>query len=550
MNNKKWYELTHKERYDQIYTKITTQEFWDWWSDGEDSYMEVRIKNFPAIKAYAQKYKVPFSASGLYVKEAWQLKKVIQYFRADQVMWFGINPRVPRIDKYGRMRFSGKDTNIKKIKYIFIDIDRIVKEGPATNQDLMNADILANNLLKELGKVGFNNNYIKICSGNGLQLIIKLDKEITLPEPEYNEEGRTYIETPEFVETKNTILKGIGTILESYSKLYEEELNVGIDKTGFNMGRVAALHGSFNLKYDKPIPRGILEIKKEKQNEGLTKYAQEVYKEKNKRQQETIQIKQEQTPIKLNEEQRILQNQLNKNILIQLMTTHEFPAGGINNTLWYSIKILLHNAGVTTQDKEYIKIHEILKSIHKRDFTDNGLELQYKHRYDGPIKKDDINAVPNIVNKYLRTNKIIKIGTKQPFYHKPIFSVTPKGKIKENITIPITPQLINNKPTKKYKLSKLKEDQLKDIRELTDKLFKIRRGDQVQEDYKKGDYKFTEIGEIIVKDQLQQLITNFLHVYREKWGDEITIYMMKNYMDEYINHKRFKWKWIKKQKNL
>src|SRR6056297_2680488 len=99
MEKQKWYELTHKERYDQIYTKITTQEFWDWWSNKKEQYMEVRIKDFKALKAYAEKYNIPFSASGLYVKNAWQLKKVINHFRSTAVMWFGINPRRPIRDK-------------------------------------------------------------------------------------------------------------------------------------------------------------------------------------------------------------------------------------------------------------------------------------------------------------------------------------------------------------------------------------------------------------------------------------------------------------------
>lgn len=540
MEKQKWYELTHKERYDQIYTKITTQEFWDWWSNKKEQYMEVRIKDFKALKAYAEKYNIPFSASGLYVKNSWQLKKVINHFRATSVMWFGINPRRPIRDKYGRLKFSGKDINIKEIQHMFIDIDRVIKEGPATNEDLMNADILTNNLLKELNKAGFANNYIKICSGNGLQLIIKLDEPIKLPEPEYNEDGKIWVETPEFIEAKNTIQKGIGPILEGYSKIYAEELNVEIDKTCFNMGRVGALHGSFNLKYEKPIPRGIIQIINKAPNKGLTKYLKEIYNKKNIRQEFKNEIQKEQTPIKLSKEQRMLKNELDKNVLIKIMTTHEFPAGGINNRLWYSIKILLHSAGITTQDTQYIKMHQTLRTLHNRGFTDNGLEPQYKNNHKGPIKETDINAVPNIVNKYLRQNKIKNIKTGETYYHKPIFNVAPKGKIREKITIQITPELIKKQSTKKHKLNKLKDDPLTDIRDLTDEIYKIRKGETIPEDYKKGDFKYTDIGEIIVRDQLQELITNFLHSYREKWGDEITIYMMKNYMDDYINYKRFK----------
>ena len=104
------------------------------------------------------------------------------------------------------------------------------------------------------------------------------------------------------------------------------------------------------------------------------------------------------------------------------MLTHEFPNGGINNSLWNSLKILLHSAGITNTNSQYIELHEKLKQLHNRTFTDNGLEEEYKGSFNGTIKEQDINFVATTVNKYLRLNKIKKINSEELFYHKPIFS--------------------------------------------------------------------------------------------------------------------------------
>jgi hypothetical protein len=185
----KWYEYNIRDRYEKVYNQFSTEDFWNWWSDNEDTYMEVRVKNnFHLIDEYSKAYSVPRSPGSLYINQAWQLEKVIKFFNSHQTnLWFGLNPKRKLIDKYGNLRFSGKDINVSKIKFLFLDIDRVVKDGCATSEDLMNADFLADNILEHLSQGGFNKNYVKICSGNGVQLFIKLDVPVELPMPDYDE---------------------------------------------------------------------------------------------------------------------------------------------------------------------------------------------------------------------------------------------------------------------------------------------------------------------------------------------------------------------------
>ena len=95
---------------------------------------------------------MPMSASGLYVKSAKQLQLVVDVFGKTTTMWFGINPKKRMMNKYGKMRFAGTDVNITQIKFLFIDIDRVTKEGAASTKDLLSADFLAEKVLEESEK--------------------------------------------------------------------------------------------------------------------------------------------------------------------------------------------------------------------------------------------------------------------------------------------------------------------------------------------------------------------------------------------------------------
>jgi hypothetical protein len=534
---KKWYEYGLKERYEKIYSKYSIKEFFKWWiGDDEDSFMEIRYDDWKIVKFCNESLNFINNKNSLFINKDWQLEKLIKISRDKSTLWFGINPRrfLPHIG------ISGKDININKLKFLFVDIDRVEsnKNGPATNEDLMNADFLANQLLEELGKAGFNKNYVKICSGNGLQLLIKLDVPINIPKPIYNEERGVYSEEQNFIDAKQIIQKGIGKILPTFSNKFKEDYKVEIDKTGFNIGRVGALPYSFNRKYEKHLPRGIVEFKTNEENIGFSDYLNNIYEDSSSRTKVSSSFKTK-TPIVMSEEYKIINNELSKNMIVDLMLNYKFPNGGINNTLWYGIKILLHSNGINNRSEEYIKIHHLLMSIHNRSFSENGLEERYTNNDDGPLKISDINIVPGMINKYLRFNKIQSIKDNIVAYHKPIFPVSPNGKKKQKITIDIHPRLINKKSNYIYKINDIKEDPLKDIKDATNELFNIRRGDNIDLEFKEKDFIYNNVGEIIVKQQIEEFLIEFLKEYRKKWGNEITIYMMKYYMNDYFNYIRF-----------
>jgi len=540
MNMKKWYELNIKDRYENVYKQYTLKDFLEWWNDGEEEYMELRFDKYTHAQYCAKQLKLPINEQSVFVKHSWQIENVLKLMKKMSTIWFGINPRRKLKNRNGKLAFGAKDIYVSKSKFLFVDIDRVEsnKNGPATKEDLMNADFLADKVLEELGKGGFDKDYIRICSGNGIQLIVKLDIPIDIPLPQMDEQTGMYYEDSLFVEAKQRIQKGIGKILPKFSSLFKEEYKVEIDKTGFNIGRVGALPFSFNHKYENPIPRGIIEIKQEGKNDGFSDYIKDLYNDSEVRATATKSIK-ETTPLMLLEQHKIIHNKLKQNVIVDLMLNYTFPNGGINNTLWYGIKILLHQGGVCVRDSEYIKIHELLKSIHNRSFTENGLEEIYKGNFKGPFKEEDINIVPAMVNKYLRLNKVKSIKTGKEGLHPPVFPVSPRGRVMHDLTIPISPDLFKMESDKPITLSDFKDDPLVDVSEFSSELFKIRRGDNLKEAYKLGKFKYNATGTFKVKKDLRLHIVAFLKKFKEKWGTDITIYMMKYYMDDYFNYRRW-----------
>lgn len=533
---KKWYELEPTERFEQVYKKYSIKDFFNWLVDDKKETIEIRFDKWQIADECSKKFFVKKNMSSVFIDKPNKLVKIIKEYRFKSTMWFGVNPKRATLNKYGKKHFSGKDVNIDKIKFLFIDIDRRNKNGPATSKDLMDCDFLTDMLIKELNSVGFCKNYCKICSGNGIQLLVKLDVPIMLPEPSFDSENRIYIESKLFQEIKNTIKDGIGKTLPKFSSKFEH-LNAEIDDKCFNIGRVGALPYSMNLKYEIPIPRGIVELKNKEQNTGLSDYIVSIYENKEKKEEIKKTYEKKKTDIFI-KEYEIIQNNISKNNIINLMLNYEFPSGGINNTLWYAVKILLHKNSITNRNPDYVKIINILKQIHNRSFSDNGLEERYKDNYEGYIKEDAISMVPFMVNKYLRNNKIKKIGEDELFYHPPIFPLSPRGKIKHDITIDINESVLNYNITQPYKLKKQKEDPLNDLKDFCDVVYKIRKEDNDYKEHLIKPYEYTTVGKFLIQKKITDLFISFLNSFKDKWGEELTLYMLNNYMKDYINYKR------------
>lgn len=378
-----WFDLSDVDKTKHIYSKYSIQDFWDWWTDGNDLVMEVRVKDFSKIKSVAQKYNLPYSSSGIYVSSANQLKIVIRDLRDDTTLWFGVNPRKKSYN-FGRKSFGGKDVNVHMVNFIFIDVDRKNKGGVASNKELQDIYGFSKQILKVLANNGFNKNYIMICSGHGIQLLIKLDNPIVLPELEYDAKSNMHMVDSEFMNLQNLIRKGIGSDLVKWSKNFDISNFVEIDSSGFNIGRVAALPYSKNFKYDTQRWRGIVEMGKET-NEGLTDYLfQRVESASNVKTNRVFK------PI-LKHNYKISSILLEDNKLVRFMLDNDLPYGEINNKLWFQLKCLIRDSGVDINDVNVVKVQKQLEVKYKGQFTLNF-----------PAKRFSFDE--NIVNKYCINN--------------------------------------------------------------------------------------------------------------------------------------------------
>jgi len=378
----KWYEYDEEQRIKNVFSKHSIKNFWDWWSDGKERYMEVRIRDIKIIKDIGKRLKISNSASGVYVKNADQLKKVIAITRDKATMWFGYQPRKRNWNKWGKRMFAGKETNVDIISMLSLDIDRIKKDAPATHEELMKCDVAADRILERLGEQGWNKSYCKICSGNGVQLLIKLDHPIKLPNLEYDSKSSIFIPNNNFDRIKKIFNKGFGAEISRFINKFKDELQVEVDTSALRLASVGALPITKNYKYGGYTWRGVIDIQDGK-NEGLSDYI--LSKEVDVKEYKKI------NPFKgdyeLSEDKKLKEGRLKQNQLLYFMLNNDFPHGGINNTLWYELKKLLRDSDINVTSREFVELHAALKKRHGRSFSMNF-----------PPKNDLFNE--NTVNNY------------------------------------------------------------------------------------------------------------------------------------------------------
>lgn len=362
-----WYSMSEENRIKNVYSKYTIQQFFEWWSNNEKRIMEVRIRNnTEVIKQIHKKYGYPMSLSGIYITNYFQLKRVISYVRDKGTVWFGVNPRKFNYIFGTSKGLGGADPFIDSITHIIIDIDRVDKVGFATVDDLRNADELANNILGALATQKWDRNFCKIASGNGVQLLISLDVPIRMPKINYDVKERVYLMNEKFDRIKQIITRGIGKQMLTYSRRFKKTLYVEVDKTGFNIGRVGALPVTKNFKYDSFRWRGIINMKTGI-NIGLTDYILSYENDIKK----YMSIKIFSCSISHDSAEIINKGQLKKNKLSQFLLNNDFPQGGINNRIWYQLKILLRDSNFDLNTNEFRTFHAQLKRLHNRTFSTN-----------------------------------------------------------------------------------------------------------------------------------------------------------------------------------
>ncbi len=489
----KWYELDEKDRINKVFTKYTIQDFWDWWSNKEQKIMEVRITDVVIIKETAYRFQLPYSMSGVYVQDAQQLKNVIAFVRNRATMWFGINPRCKNWNRFGTKGFGsggkgGSSTeNVAEVGFIFVDVDRVIKKKEkATKEELKNTDVLTEKLLERLEQEKWNKGFMKLCSGNGTQLVVKLDFPIKMPTINFDDSTKTFIPNDEFEKMKSIIAKGIGAQIITFCNKIKDELGVEVDKAGFRIAQVAALHCTKNYKYGGYTWRGIVELK-DKPNVGLSDYVLSkeedvmLYKAKNVFTRTRA----------LGHKHRMKQGKLGEHPLVRFMLDNDFPSGGINNTLWFQMKVLIRDSKIDMSSKEFLVLHRQLCQKHRRTFTTNLPEKKFQ--FD-----------ENIVNAFCIRNCIA-----------PLYLLWPSR---------------NKRMTDAYNLGELKN--LWDNRLLVDKFIQL--GDEltIQDDMR----TIKSLLKVGAGPQNRSIMTQFINGCIKKYNEKRTEYYHKYLFDRFFNY--------------
>ena len=486
---KAWYDLTEAERVKQVYSKHSIADYWNWWNSNEPKVIEVRIRDYALIKQTVNKYGLPYSSSGVYVKSAQELKAVIAFVRDKATCWMGLNPRKKNVQANGWKTYSGgqrggsSDDNIASIDFIFIDIDRKTKIKPANNKELKNADIMAEKIIEKMSVHKWANSYAKIASGNGVQLLFKLDVPITIPNRTYNMDKKYYEHSEEFDKLKGLVKEAVGTNIKRYTKCYEDELMVEIDTSGFNINRVCALPVTKNFKYNSYQWRGIIEMK-DGTNDGLSDYILSKMNDVKFFKSKNLFVKHKNTNSKL----LIKPGKLKENVMVRLLMNNDMSVwwDKLNDVFWFQLKALMRDSKVDLNSNEFREFHRELEQKYNGRFTTNY-----------PKKEYDFNQ--NVVNSFCINNAI------EPLY-------------------PLWPQ--------KNKQTDMKLDEMKwGMQKLTSEIIELDSITNVSEDLHFMKNKLTSGDYNNVKT-----VAMFINGCIKKYGEKRAKYFVDYLFDRYFNY--------------
>lgn len=333
------------------------EDFWNWWSDGSTQFMEVRFINYKVAKYIGTKFNLPYSIAGVYINNYSDLLKVVSFIRKKQTMWMKFNP-CRKIPTKKSMSFSGVDEGIEAIKFFVFDIDRINKNGAADDNEINKIYDFVKLIEEELQNKNITQ-YCTVFSGNGFQIIIKLDEPILLPFPQYDKEHDIYVPDEKFNNYKLLIKETVGNyfIQKFNTKENRIKYNAEIDKKCFNIGRVGALPFSFNFKFDPPRVRGVFHYGTGI-NDGLSDSLIQQLDELN------LQPKNKQYRVNNNSipiTEKLTYKNLLKNRLIRFLLSKELPGGDRNSNLIFPLKCLIQQSGLDLQDKRIVSLQRMIE---------------------------------------------------------------------------------------------------------------------------------------------------------------------------------------------
>jgi hypothetical protein len=246
--------------------------------------------------------------------------------------------------------------------------------------------------------------YCKICSGNGVQLLIKLDFPIRMPFPEYELKGERYEKkyNIEFEKIRNKFTKGLRRQITGFSNYkLKQKLACNVDGNAFKLSQISALPYTKNFKFDSFRWRGIIELQDKEKNEGLADYILAIkleYLDENNimgRKRKEISA-----------DNRLMIHNIYQHRLVKLMLENDLPHGKLNNTLWCQMKCVIRDSEINIKHPKFIEFHKELEAKYNDKFTLN-------------MPKEDIQFSETVINNYCIENKIPLIYDYMPRKCKP-----------------------------------------------------------------------------------------------------------------------------------
>lgn len=367
---------------------IMLEQFWEWLNPDND-YYEIRIKNYNLIKFIAEKLNISYSASGVYINNLEDYKKILPYIK-DETVWISVNPKKQCYLNYNDKTyksFSGKDVGIQSINHIFIDIDPINK-GVDRVETLKKMYEFVKIILQDLEKQNIKN-YCVVCSGYGLQILIKLDVPLMLPEQVWDEKSKGYILSSNFDNYKRLIKDVFLSRLRKKFSCLAKDYDCEIDKSCGNIGRVCAFcPETYNIKYNTKVLRKILILKNEEENKGLSDWLIDEIKNI-----KTVVKYSNNKPKQLDNYFKLTEKNLINNELVQWILKNDLPKGMRNNYVVYSLKCLLKDNNISFNS-------DIVKHIRMV------IEQKWGESIPFNIPEDRFHFSSNIINSFCIYNRL------------------------------------------------------------------------------------------------------------------------------------------------
>ncbi len=371
--------------------------FFNFMTHDENKMWCIGILNYKISKSIATKYKLPYNLNSVFIKDFNELFNVVNEINKVKVgSSFKLNPQ--RKSYYTNLKhpafnfkfpvYNPTYYGIEEIFNILIDIDRVEKNGPATKEELLKLNEYSNLILKELNGINIHR-WLKICSGNGIHIIIPLDEGIYIPLPQYDAAKKMYVKDELFdkylILLKKTFYEKL--FKKFNTKAYREKYNAEIDNACWKLTNGCAIPYTFNIKYNKQL-RYIVNSS-EGSNEGL---ADAIFN-----QLESLSLpvynKNKVTFSNLKDEFKLNLKKLEDCRLVKFLLSKKLPSGMRNNYLIFQLKLLLKDNGISFNEPKVKELFMKIDKVQGDNFAWN-------------IPDDKYHFNPDVVNKYCIVNRL------------------------------------------------------------------------------------------------------------------------------------------------